>query len=253
MDSRVPTTTANNGRHYVFGRSFESAEAAEQFAEQTIARRERIAGRPLTAKELAHGILRADDRIAMQKIEDANWRPTISTPEQEKNPITRMREAGGLNTGPRKKETRKEMWARVEGEVQARLDGDAPPDPQRQRAIDLAEAQLEVAQFDPAASYRDVERARQTLRQAREGDIATAKTMLDAGRAASGQRHDARVQARDAEVAALRAERANIVGEEFDPAPAAPKVRTFYPSTYIGPVSPEERERANREYLEGAR
>jgi hypothetical protein len=252
MDPRVKYTQINSGQHLAFGRKFASREEAEQYASETIRRREALANRTLTAAELDDGLARRDNRTAIERSKDRLWQITpVSQPAaEEPNPFRAAMSRG--DHLPRKRETRKQLYERAAKEYDAKLAAEAAAeefasDPRRAKAVAIAEQALELVQFDPAASFAEVERAKQTLAQAKSGCLDVAKQMLDEGRAVREQRHDARTAELDKQIATLRAERVGHVGEEFEPAEPV-KRHVYYPPEYVGDVPPEERERSNREY-----
>ena len=166
MDPRISITSNNHGKHFALGKHFDSHDEAYQYAEQTIARREAIAGRPLTRQELAWGIDKQTKLSVREKMDAEQWQPVMPPePPRDDNPYR-----------PEKKEptTRKELMKQKEREWDERKKREAqeaaPPDPRRAQAIAWAEVNLERMQFSDVPESQVV-LAEQLLRQAKQGTL----------------------------------------------------------------------------------
>lgn len=218
--------TEGQNYFHAFGRNFPfTRETKEQvrdemqrYADEVIARREKIAGRKLSDTELLHGIQHPEDRGARQRAADSNWHPTPVTadePVQPSNPF-----AGEPPKRPGAKETRAEFWERSRKEYEQRQKAEAAEarfrdDPRRVRAVAHAEEMLERVLFDPTQPQSAVERAKQRVRQAREGALDVYREMDRQFQAEQKERRAARVAEANAKIAEVLAE----VDAGFEPDP----------------------------------
>lgn len=237
MDNRIQYVSSIDGNgnyHSYCGQKFyytpydrASEQAArdnlEAYARSVIAQKEKLAGRRLTALELLQGIDHQEDRDIRQKIVDENWRPTLDVgndPGDDPNPFRRAM-ANGLHKSD-KPETRKQFYERVAKEwddknaaeeAKARFDND----PRRLKAVAVAKQQLELVRFDQYAPQSLVIKAEQALRQAREGDLSTFKSMNKDICRVRGAALDERVANMNAEIGRFQLKKRELLGEEFEP------------------------------------
>jgi hypothetical protein len=252
MDPRVKHVELNRGEHLVFGRKFSTSEAAEQYASETIRRREALANRTLTGEELENGLPRKDNRSALEKSRDRLWQITpVSQPAAEEPNPFRAAMARGDHL-PKKKEDRAALYRRAAKEWDQKVQDQQAAEefancPRRAKAVAIAEAALETSLFDPAASFSEVNQARMTLEQCRRGCLDVAKQMLDEGRIVREQRHDAKTAELDRAIFELRQQRMAHVGEAFEPAaPAAPS-QPFFSQERLDELAREDMDRMTRE------
>jgi hypothetical protein len=188
---------------------------------------------------------------------DENWRPTLPATKDanDPNPFRRALDDGSYD--PRVDYTRpidrKKMhkaaadeWDRAEAAKAEKAAFDA--NPVRMKAIEAAEKHLERIVFDPSQSESALVRAQQLVRQAREGDLLVFRERYNESQATLRKQADERRAKFDEQIAALTSERDGLA--DFDP---ERKPLTWYPPEYAGPVPPEERARANAEYMAAKR
>jgi hypothetical protein len=196
---------------------------------------------------------REDDRDIRQRMADENWQPTLPAAKGtvEQNPYRRALEDGSYDPRPKyadridRKQMHKqaaEEWDRAEAAKAEKAAFDA--NPVRMKAIEAAERHLEKIMFDPSQSKSALVRAQQVVCQAKEGDLVVFRDRFNSEQAALRQQADERRAKYDEQIAALAAERDGLA--DFETTERKPLV--WYPPEYAGPVSPEERARANAEY-----
>lgn len=192
----------------------------DKYNRELIERRQKLAGRELTEKELERGLQRNDDRSLREKMADDRWKPTKGVEQtDDPNPFRRAM-ANGLHL-PQRKETKAELYERSAKEWDEQRAAEAAQvefdsNPKRKRAVELAEASLEAVLFDPDYKTSDVVKATQRVRQAKEGDLSVFKGMHDEFVADRKARADARIGDVDAQLAELRAHKAELIDSGFD-------------------------------------
>jgi len=219
------TIVTTNGLTFAFGKGHPTEAEAVEYANQVVARREKIAGRELSARELIDGVAHKEDRPVRQRIADEQWRPYADdASSSERNPFRAAREQGLLDRGG-KRETRAEMWQRVEREEDAKLAAEDAKtayanDARRQSAISHAENLLETVLFDPAQPESVVVRARQLVQQAKQGRLDAFKQLANDFSAVIDGQKEARAKALDEQIATLRGEKRELFEPDPPPLPA---------------------------------
>lgn len=219
MDNRVPTTSNAKGEVFAFGKRFPNLAAAERGVAEIIKRRETIAGRKLSAKELREGVAHRDDMDERAKVAAQQWQPTMPVEEAgEQNPFRKAR------LEPKEPRNRKELMAKAERDYDAKLereaaDADSKADPRRAKARATADELWEQVAFDPTATTSQLVAVEQLQRQA-SGDLAAYKTMNESIVASRQSAHDKQVAIAQAEAEqALARLNALRPGPAFDGAP----------------------------------
>lgn len=239
-----------------FGQSFDTLEKLTEATEAIEARRQKLAAKDLSAKELVNGVTRGPLPVRERLAHD-QWRPiTGDEAPAPSNPfrkdlenLERERKYEGMSIRERLTREAADRWDsdKAQAEREAQRQAEFAADTRRQRALALAQSQYEWALFAPEATAGDVAHAERTLRQLQEGLLQPGLDQLEQGR----QRIEQAATDRAAELQrAIEHVRQSYQTTVDDPAPAAP---TFYPRDYVGNVSPEERERSNRAYSEWMR
>ena len=220
MDPRIPITTKANGETFALGRRFKSLAEAEVEVARIIAKREAIAGRSLSARELRDGVSHRDNMTTEDKVAAQNWHPTMPPePEGEKNVFRKAR------LEPKEPRNRRELMARAEREYDAKLAGEAAKavvDPRRQAAIAHVEDLWEQVAFDPTATSSDLVAVEQLRRQS-AGDLKEFKQMSETVVAKRAERHGELTKAAQVEF-----ERARVHLEALKP-PGAFEGSNFVP------------------------
>lgn len=258
LDPRVRYTEGAGYYHYA-GKSFPfvvhdraSKQAAykqlTEWADEVIARREKMAGRVLSEHELHHGVAHTEDRDTRQRIADQNFRVvvTVDAEPADDNPFRDHRETRPTHPS----NARREIYAKAEREWDERKESAEAKaafdnDPRRLKAVAHAEEMLERARFSDVP-MSVVVRAEQALRQAKEGDLSAYREMSRTIAAAFQSHHDAKVREVDTQLDRLRQARAELADEfepepEPEPEPTKPW-ETYQPQQYEV-RSPEEYER----------
>lgn len=211
MDSRIPIVTNSEGESWAFGRRFANLAAAERYVTDVINRRETIAGRKLSAHELQHGVAHKNDMDERAKIDAANWRP-VPRPNTAERPHPFDQDTGS------KKETRKQLFARMRDQYDARIEREGAEEeddkPRRAKAKAMADELWEQVAFDSSATTSQLTAVEQLRRQA-DGDLATYKTMNEEVTASRQTEHDKQVA-----VARAEAEQALARLNALRPAPS---------------------------------
>lgn len=198
MDNRIPIVTNSKGESFAFGKRFKTLAEAERYVNDTIKRRETIAGRKLSASELQHGVAHKDDMDERAKVAAQQWRPMMPLEEVgELNPFRKAR------LEPREPRNRKELMLKAEREYDAKLereaaDAEAKADPRAAKARAAADELWEQVAFDPTATTSQVVAVEQLQRQA-SGDLAAFKTMNESIVASRQTEHDRQVAIAQAE------------------------------------------------------
>lgn len=178
MDPRIPFTQNPSGQTFAMGQRYPSLEAAEKAVDEIIARREAIAGRPLSARELREGgIAHADPRSERERLADAQWQPKLPrAPKVDDNPFRQSEDDDDDDISARERIRRK-----AEREWDAKKEREADrTSPQRLAAIKEATETLELLRYEPTATQREIDQAQRLLQQAEIGDLAHYRAMRDA-------------------------------------------------------------------------
>lgn len=229
IDSRVQTTESGNaivcpytGQRFKFDSPSSRVKALDAFRQHTdavIARREKIAGRTLTARELVHGVQHADLRDALTRAHDNAWRPTpVATEQESKHPF----DVFGDTEKPK-------TWKQFDAEMRAKYDarvGKKPDVSEQQReAEECARQAWEDVAFDSTATAADVQKA-DRLRQQAAGDLEVFASLYSEHLAACDAREAMRraeLGARIADLEQQRLPRFNEPKPEPAPDPVKPK------------------------------
>jgi hypothetical protein len=165
----------------VLGRKFRTTAEAEAHFAAVKARREKLAGRTLTDREVYKGIEKPDTRTTAEKIEAANFRVlTGEQPKEDDNPF--RSDDWRERHGRKEPETASQRQKRLEREWDAKQAererlATIAADPARQALVASAEQALEFARFSPTTTFSDVVKAEQLLAVARAGDLDFAKSL----------------------------------------------------------------------------
>lgn len=220
-------------------------DACRQHISAVIARRERIAGRPLTAHELIHGVEHADLRDTITRARDNAWRPTPVVTEQEsQHPFDQFDDL----TRPK---SFKQLTAELRAKYDARVNGTKPEKSERQlQAEECATRAWEESAFDTTATVADVQRA-DRLRQQAAGDLEAFAELYREHVSAS----DAREAMRRAEIGAQIAQLEQQRLPRFDkpkpePVPEPPKPKSDGPEHFSQVAIELERDPAKRAEME---
>jgi hypothetical protein len=196
MDPRIRLNEIRDGNEqgvYALGKRHANMPTAEAYCAAAIERRERIAGRKLTAAEIERPPRKQG--TAQEQADYANWRPTPVTAEVEKRDP--MDDLDGVESSfhgvdadiRRIRGARKALHKQAKEQYEARIAGESPQSisDERQQAIEWADSYFESVAWNPNSTYADVVAAEKLQRQA-YGDLGAFRTMADATTAMQNER-----------------------------------------------------------------
>lgn len=239
MDSRIVYSVAD-GRYQFNGRCFDNLGDLEAYGNALISRREKLAGRTLTPSELINGVNHKEDRDTGRQISDKYWKP-VPVQDQPADDATNPWRARLAEQQKKdrlaKMSPRSQMLAQMADDHDAKQVAEAErvafeSEPRRQKAIANAEAILEKVLFDASQPMSAVIKAKQRLRQAREGDLATYKTLAHEFIARQDDAKAARLEELDQQLAELRQQRVELGGDKFEDEPPQTEPNVYYPPSY---------------------
>jgi hypothetical protein len=205
-------------------------DACRQHISAVIARRERIAGRPLTAYELTHGVPHVDLRDAMTRALDSAWRPTPAATEQAE-PMHPFDQYDDM--------TRPKSFRQLSAELRDAFDRRTgrktlPEKSERQlEAEECARRAWEETAFDSSASLADLERCERLQQQAATGNMDVFGEMYRTHVAASAARESMRRAEIGAQIAQLEQQRLpRFDKSEPEPVPEPPKPKSDSPEHF---------------------
>jgi hypothetical protein len=258
IDNGSAYTSPLDLKRFAYGQ--DPASRADAYAkcqahiQTTIDRREKLAGRRLTDRELFHGIAHVDSRAPEIRAKDNAWRFT-PTPT-DATPISPM-DDDRFKATPQA-ESKKSFYQRMDSAYQTRMAGVPAMEAKRQQAISFSQAALESVLFDSTASQAEVDAARRLTVQAEKGCLDTFKTMADSWADERAAVKSERISALNIEIAQREEEKLRYHPEP-EPVEAKPEPKpagerpTWYPESRLKSASDAERakmEASNAAYSE---
>jgi hypothetical protein len=187
----------------IFGKSFDTLAEAESHRDVTVERRQNIAGRKLSERELLFGV--RDGRAGGwetpgQRVAAENWRPTETPAEPraiEFEPVEDYKPGRPMPPKQRAALSEAQYWERKAREAGL---SEIATDPTRAAAKEYAAGVWEKVAFSPHSTTAQIAKAEQLLKQA-DHDLTTFTKMADSFRAQTVIAHAERTVAMEQQVA----------------------------------------------------